>query len=94
MTKYFVIGTSYLVLQRKLLYFALSTSYFGESRSFGESRYGYGSFVKHLTPKAQRKTSAPLAIFHTSKVSHTYFDMKLSINMYKGEVGTKGRFPI
>jgi len=35
----------YLVLQRKLLYFALSTSYFGESRSFGESRYGDGSIV-------------------------------------------------
>ncbi len=43
MTKYFVIGTLYLVLQRKLLYFALSTLYFGESRSFGESRYGDGS---------------------------------------------------
>ena len=40
MTKYFVIGTSYLVLQRKLLYFALSTSY------FGESHYGDGSIVK------------------------------------------------
>jgi len=39
MTKYFVIGTSYLVFQRKLLYFALSTSY------FGESRYGNGGAV-------------------------------------------------
>jgi len=53
-TSYFALSTLlrtsllvlYLVLQRKLLYFALSTSYFGESRSFGESRYCYGSIVK------------------------------------------------
>jgi len=53
-TSYFALSTLlctsllvlYLVLQRKLLYFALSTSYFGESRSFGESRYGDGRFVR------------------------------------------------
>lgn len=58
MTKYFVIGTSYLVLQPKLLYFALSTSYFGESRSFGESCYGDGSAVgkELLTTKCVKNT--------------------------------------
>lgn len=40
MTKYFVISPSYLILQHKLLYFALSTLYFGQRRSFGGSRDG------------------------------------------------------
>jgi hypothetical protein len=68
MTKYFpinplslVLFTLPLVLQRKLLYFALSTSYFGESRNLGERRYG--SIVKHLTLKAQRLNFVPWAVF-------------------------------
>jgi len=61
MTKNFVIGTSYLVLQRKLLYFALSTSYFGESRSFGESRYGDGGAVKQ--ERQRRRVNSKLCAF-------------------------------